>query len=679
MKPRNRYDIQGLRSVAVILVILFHLPAAINLGGGFIGVDIFYVISGFVVTNMVLGTQTLPGHALRSMGQFLKRRVMRLVPALAVVVVATLILGILFAPTQELAQVSNAGLASETFVSNVFYARYFDTYWNPAVLRSPFLHTWSLGVEFQTYLLFPLLFVAVFKAGRATMRSLRSGLVVTLVLGAVSLAAFVYLLVVRSEPLSGFSPQALAFYTPVTRFWEFALGIVPAIVAWRGGWAMKSPARFVTPVAWVLIAAGLVGSTIDETLNLFVILACAGVAMLLANGERAVGARRSLLEWKPLVWIGDRSYSIYLWHWPLLVLSLWLFPGNIPVALASIGITVLLSMATYRFVEQRFRRSKSKSPVRALLPSAAFVLAGVLAAGLGLTVAATPAYITPTPLAAAASPLAESGMTAADMNGAIAGCTIEALQITCVNVPGAPTVVVIGDSLGYRALPAVQLAALEHGLNATMMWTGGCGIELDSCPQFVYDYLDSTDVAALVVAMNFDRASNRANAVELAGGEVAECSIDQPTSDCDLHIQNVKMFTERSVAGRAQLETYSDHILMALPFPQQEQSVVACLSVPLYQRLFAAPIDPHACGGTSLQWQHDRQGLYPEAITGVVSEDPDVTLWDPTDYLCEDGWCPAVVTGGEQIMSDGIHWTWEASRFLYPVFDEYLDTVTAKE
>ncbi len=678
MKQRTRTDIQGLRALAVILVILFHLPAALSLRGGFVGVDMFFVISGFVVTNMVITGDHPIGRAWGAIGSFLRRRVMRLIPAASVVIVATIIIALAFAPTVELAQVSKAGVYSQLFISNLFYASNFNTYWDPAVLRSPFLHTWSLGVEFQVYLIFPLLFLAIFRGNRGSHRGLTSALIATLVLGVISLAAFVYLLEFRSAPFHGFAPGALAFYSPFTRFWEFALGIVPAIIASRGKWSERVPSRVATPLAWVLLLAGVVGCTLANQLDLAVILSCVGVAIMLANGARSAAPIRSALDWKPLVWIGDRSYSIYLWHWPLLVLALWLFPGNGPIAIGSVGVTVALSILTFRFVEQRFRRPRSTSIRTALLPSVAFVAAGVLIAGSGVFVATQNWYQSPVPIARAAMRFIDAGPTAADMDSAVKGCVIQELQITCENVAGAPRVVIIGDSLGYRSVPAVQLAAMRDGFNTTMMWTGGCSIELDSCPSWMYDYLAKTKVAALIVNVNYDRASTVINGNEVAAGLSAVCPRNEPVAACPAHVAQVDTLLADAPAGLRKLEKYTDKILVALPFPQQSKLVGACLSPPLAARL-ATAVDAESCGRTSLRWQRERQGLFESAIAKVTSADPHVTLWDPTDLLCTAGECPAVINGGDQIMSDAIHLTWAGSRLLYPRYSAFVDAVKSTE
>jgi len=667
-----RKDIQGLRALAVLLVIAFHLPTGIDFTGGFVGVDIFFVISGFVVTKMILSSSGSPRTAGIAAGDFLRRRALRLVPALSVVVIVTVLLSVLLAPVAELGSDAQAGLFSQLFVSNGFYARNFDTYWDPAVLRSPFLHMWSLGVEFQTYLAFPIVFAAILVPSRRTPARVRGVFLATAILAVISLVVFVGLVVLPAFSVHGVSSPALAFYTPVTRLWEFAAGILPAMLSWRGGWPGRRPLPWISFVAWPLIVLGVLGCATTGTLGLAVIPAAIGTSLLLGNGDRAVDARRSLLEWKPLGWIGDRSYSIYLWHWPLLVFALWLAPGNRVVTLVAVLGAFGLAMASYRWVELRFRRSTATG-WRRLRPTAIFVMSGALVSAMALGIAASPWYANAVPLTAAATPFADDGPTAADMDSALDGCDVRAETISCDNKADAGWVVVIGDSLGYRAFPAVQLAARQRGLNASMMWTSGCTIEVNSCPASFYRYLGSHPVAAILVTSNFDRAADRVNGVQIAAGQTPVCSV--ATVDCPAHRAAVVEFQAKAAPGLRQLDRYSDHILVALPFPQQSQDVGACLSPGLYQRV-GATVDPLRCGRTSLAWQKARQGLFPAAITAAVAEDARATLWNPAHYLCDARWCPAVINDGDRIMSDAIHWSWAGSRFLYPEYASYLATIT---
>ena len=211
-----------------------------------------------------------------------------------------------------------------------------------------------------------------------------------------------------------------------------------------------------------------------------------------------------------------------------------------------------------------------------------------------------------------------------------------------------------------------------------MFWIGGCTIEINSCRNntignLIYDYLAKTDVVGLLVNSNFDRESNRINAVERDLGLKPMCDALKSTKDCSLHKKKAKIFETKARAGLAQLHTFSDHIMVALPFPQQAQIPPTCMSQPLYARIFHVSLSGESCGKTSVDWQKERQGHYPGVITKVAKERDFVELWNPDDYLCYRGWCPAVINGGEQLMSDGIHWTLEGSRFLYPVVNQFIE------
>jgi hypothetical protein len=256
-------------------------------------------------------------------------------------------------------------------------------------------------------------------------------------------------------------------------------------------------------------------------------------------------------------------------------------------------------------------------------------------------------------------------------------------EIHCKNFPEQmQEIIIIGDSLGYRSFPAIQYWAVSHGFNASMLWTGGCGLRYNSCigdvGNRIYDYLGSTEVAALVIAANFDYPANRVNGSEKAGGLLPSCPIERSTSTCKKHLVVVNEYTSRAPAGIRQLEKYTKNILVSLPFPQQSELIADCINLPIYKRLFSVDSQKRACGGTSLQWQAERQGLFPSAIKNSIATHSNIKFWDPKDYLCQSGWCPAVVDGGERIMDDAIHFNWPAARFIYPGIARYLDGLGLK-
>jgi peptidoglycan/LPS O-acetylase OafA/YrhL len=331
---RYRPDIDGLRAIAVILVVNFHaFPEAMP--GGFIGVDIFFVISGFLITGIIV--RELDQQRFSLLG-FYDRRIRRIFPALIVVLCATLVLGWLWMLPAAYAQLSADIVASAAFLSN-FALLWQSGYFDVESAKKPLLHLWSLGIEEQFYLFWPLLLML---AGRLRL----SILAVAAVIGVASF--------VLNVALIGSNPVA-TFYLPFTRVWELLAGAVLA-----GGCNQISQTsaasnwRASSGLLLIAVAAGVL-NTNRAFPGWWAVLPVAGAALLLS----APGAWicRTVLASRPLVWIGLVSYPLYLWHWPLLV-----FFGVIkfsPLTLLEreliAGLSFVLAWLTYRFVEKPFR------------------------------------------------------------------------------------------------------------------------------------------------------------------------------------------------------------------------------------------------------------------------------------------------------------------------------------
>lgn len=365
--PSDRYrpDIDGLRAVAVLLVVNFHaFPAAFP--GGFIGVDIFFVISGFLITGLIAGALEKGRFSLLD---FYNRRIRRIFPALIVVLAAVLLLGWLWMLPQAYARLSADVVASAAFVANfalMLQSGYFDI----EAARKPLLHLWSLGIEEQFYLTWPLILML---AARLRL----SVLIVAAAIGAASFALNVAL--VGSDPVA-------TFYSPFTRAWELLAGGVLAC-AWSriDQGEVASNLRAGTGALAIAISAAVL-DTNRAFPGWWALMPVAGSALLL-SAPRA-GLNRKLLIWPPMVWIGLISYPLYLWHWPLLVFfaaikfeSLTLLERGLIVLLS-----VLLSWATYWFIEKPIRFGKP-NPLRAAPLAAAMAVvalaAGVVFAGRG--------------------------------------------------------------------------------------------------------------------------------------------------------------------------------------------------------------------------------------------------------------------------------------------------------
>ena len=357
--PSDRYrpDIDGLRAIAVMLVVGFHaFPEAMP--GGFVGVDVFFVISGFLITGIIVRELDQQRFSLLT---FYGRRIRRIFPALIVVLCVTLVLGWLWMLPAAYAQLSADVFASAAFFSNIallLQSGYFDV----ESAKKPLLHLWSLGIEEQFYLFWPLILMLVAR--------LRLGILAAA--SVIGIASFV----LNVAPI-GSNPVA-TFYLPFTRAWELLAGAALAC-SW-GRVSQTGPASNLRAAAGILLIA--VAAVVLDTKSAFpgwwAAMPVGGAALLL-SAPAAWGCRH-LLASVPLARVGLISYPLYLWHWPLLVFfALIKFA---PLTLLERGLIVALSFAlawlTYRFVETPFR-SGGPNPLKIVGLGAGMVL--VAAAG----------------------------------------------------------------------------------------------------------------------------------------------------------------------------------------------------------------------------------------------------------------------------------------------------------
>ncbi|WP_246117263.1 acyltransferase family protein [Cellulomonas composti] len=347
----TRRDIQVLRAVAVAAVVVFHLwPAA--LPGGYVGVDVFFVVSGFLITSHLLRT---PPTSLRALAAFWARRVRRLLPAASTVLVVTTLAAIALLPAGMLARTGREVLASTLLVENWSLANQATDYLAADASPTPVQHFWSLGVEEQFYLAWPLLLAATLLAVRLVGPARRHPRrAVGLVVGVSLLASLAW-----SVHLTFADPARAYFVTP-TRVWELALGAVLAAVGARTvGWA-----RGRSVVGWLGLAAIAAAAVTFDSGTPFpgaaALLPTLGAAAVVWSAtDDTPGGPGRLLARRPVVWVGDVSYGIYLWHWPLLVLAPFALGAVLgtPARLALVASTLLLAAATTRWIEDPLRDS----------------------------------------------------------------------------------------------------------------------------------------------------------------------------------------------------------------------------------------------------------------------------------------------------------------------------------
>ena len=339
-RMRYRSEVDGLRAVAVVPVVLFHAGVP-YIGGGFVGVDIFFVISGFLITHSLLADENFS--PIDRFARFYERRIRRIIPALALVVSTTLVGGVAVLFPDQLMQLSKSAVATSTFASNFWFWSQ-SGYFRPPAQSMPFLHTWSLAVEEQFYIAFPLLLIVLGKGRRIV-----SFIVVTSV-AAIIFAANVYF--TMHEP-------GVAFYWP-TRAWELLLGSMIALT----GSGPRRTREVISIAGLLLIAFSLFAFDVTTPFPGYSALVpvLGAAAVIYGGGETFVGRALSL---QPLVWVGLISYSLYLWHWPILVLtkqSLGVDHLSVTQTMACIAATFLaaaLSGALWRRPFEKFRCNES--------------------------------------------------------------------------------------------------------------------------------------------------------------------------------------------------------------------------------------------------------------------------------------------------------------------------------
>ena len=339
-----RSDIDGLRAVAVVPVVLHHAGIA-GVPGGFVGVDVFFVISGFLITK-ILAREILENRF--SLISFYERRARRILPALFVMLAACLVVGWFLLLPGQYEDLAQSTVATLLFVSNVWFWLADGDYFGKGVELAPLLHTWSLAVEEQFYLFFPLLLWGLAKLRR------RVWITVIALISCVSLIASIW--ATQAMPVAN-------FYLAPTRIWELGIGALLAIGAFP---TLRQRFEFEVfgGVGLVLIIGSIILLS-DETPfpGLTAVPPCLGAAFLIWAGMHGTSLAGKALSLPPMVWVGKISYSLYLWHWPILVAArLQHGSADLPMAtaLACVLLSVLLATLSLHFVERPFRKPAAK-------------------------------------------------------------------------------------------------------------------------------------------------------------------------------------------------------------------------------------------------------------------------------------------------------------------------------
>lgn len=370
LPPEYRHDIQGLRGIAILLVVFFH--AGVLFRGGFVGVDVFFVISGFVITSSLL--RRIRTNERIGPIAFYGRRIRRLLPALAAMLAVVLGMSTWFSEIAARTQTVSTGRFATFSTANLYLYRFRpDGYFEQTEKTNALIHTWSLSLEEQFYLLFPfLVLLSIWIAGRfirqpvVTLRFLSFG---------VGIASLVVCIIASNIEITGLPAlisnkigtnvidQRFAFYLPFGRAWEFLAGVWLATLNPRTDKGMTGRLRSYIGIGFIVTSAiFFTGAT--RFPGIFALLPVVGASLVIDTRNYSTLICK-VLSSRPLRWLGDRSYGWYLWHWPLIQFVRPFWPGN---QLASVGAGLFAlapAMLSYKFLENPLRRLKKwRSPIR---------------------------------------------------------------------------------------------------------------------------------------------------------------------------------------------------------------------------------------------------------------------------------------------------------------------------
>lgn len=695
-----RADIQGLRAVAILLVVLYHANSPVT--GGYVGVDVFFVISGFLITRQ-LADELMSRHRVSFVG-FYARRARRILPAATVTIIATVVVARVVLSPEAAHRSFVDAFAAVFYGANFRFAIEGANYLNSTLPLSPLLHFWSLGVEEQFYLLWPVVLVLsslvwlaprhgstdgghFARRGTGAGRRTPSLRLVCAVLGLIMVASFVVCVSLTT------SSPSWAYYSIFSRAWELAAGSLVALAQPLLGRLEQRSAAVLSWLGLVAIAWASLSFNARTAFPGTAALVPVGgaVAVVIGGGvaSESWGAVR-LLRTRPFQWLGAVSYSWYLWHWPVLFFAPYVLGHSLSALGTAAAVVVSLGLATlsYLVVEQPLRKAKPfvRRPRLALagaVPLVGLSLAAISASSFtlpvleGAGVAARPALGPSGELTAAqlekdlrsaqkprALPvnLTPTLSAAPEAQAQIVknGCSLQRTGTESKPCAfGGPstkvTVALFGDSHAAQWFPALEAISSEQHWRLV-------DFTKSACPPV------QVTIAAYPQCSTW-RASAEAQiaALDPTLVVVSWARLDEPTAlRSPTTTSGTTSWGEGAEATFAFLRSHSQHVLFISDTPTMSEDVPDCLSGHLG--------DAAACAtprGKALQLPTIKQ----EDAAAAADEGAEVL--DPTSWFCTRTECPAVV-GNIVVYRDDAHMTPEYSRFLAPVLAKAVVPVIDK-
>lgn len=641
-----RPDIDGLRAIAVLSVLLYH--AGLGFPGGFVGVDVFFVISGYLITSLILKDLHRGSF---SMIEFWERRVRRILPALALVIIASLISGwFLFLPV-DLRALGRSAVAQAFLSSNINFlleSGYFDQ----AAEIKPLLHTWSLAVEEQFYLLFPFLLVAVHRLSRASISR------VILLLSLLSFALSIY---------CSYRYPAANFYLLPTRAWELLIGSYLAALPTQ----QQSPRRWSTESSsWggllAILAAVIFYDHTTRFPGLTALLPCVGTALIIWAGTTTQTSLSRLLASPPFVFIGLISYSLYLWHWPILAFSRYVTTDPLPASYRALLLlaSLVLAILSWKLIEIPFRQRRLLHTRPLIFTFACITTALLVLSGLTLYKGeGIPSRFTPADLhySDTSAPEYQTIMDTIKRVGLHEAQTGDFIELGAGDKRQPIQLLVWGDSHAAALLPVIHTLCKEHAIR------GVAAVHGRTAPLVGYTSPRSDSMREQCIPFNDAIAqfirSHHIPSVILAA-KWSECITDSGIAQIRTGLRNsIIALQEKEEPGP------SIYVLRQVPHPQWH--VPRALDI---ATIAGRPYDDLGLRLDEYRQEFQRQN---PCFHGLPAEFPNVTVLDPTELFLGKKGLFSVEANGKALFSDDNHLTAAGAAQLQPLFEPIFQALPA--